>query len=336
MAGDSPKRRSRANRLVFPAAEPEYRAARQRCAEACARYNDQAEFASPEQRARLWQQIVLERPKGATSNRTAAHSEGEILPTGRKAAGNLNTRSDITADEATRKAPPAAGSSAVEPGSSHSSGDSQTSPRPQCVSTSPEGRPAIKDTPPPSPEFADVQPKASVPVGQESAVDEYAISTPPPSRKPSRSDLLDSETRGGVESVEGEQEHDPAVTNPFIVDAPYVKPPVHIDYGTNLIVGAGTFINRNFVVIDSPICYVRIGERCLFGPNVTLATVEHPLDADERRGPIGAPSFASDIEIGDECWIAADVKILCGVKIGSGCVIGAGSVVTKVSRSCAR
>lgn len=54
-------------------------------------------------------------------------------------------------------------------------------------------------------------------------------------------------------------------------------------------------------------------------------------DADERISPIGAPSIASSIEVGDECWIAAGVKILCGVKIGSGCVIGAGSVVTKVS-----
>jgi len=133
-------------------------------------------------------------------------------------------------------------------------------------------------------------------------------------------------TRGPTEDL---QEHDPAVTNPFIVNAPYVKPPVYIDYGTNLHIGNGTFINRNFVVIDSPVCQIRIGERCLFGPNVILAAVEHPLDADERISPIGAPSYASSIEIGDECWIAAGVKILCGVKIGSGCVIGAGSVVTK-------
>jgi acetyltransferase-like isoleucine patch superfamily enzyme len=54
------------------------------------------------------------------------------------------------------------------------------------------------------------------------------------------------------------------------------------------------------------------------------------LDADKRVSPIGAPSYASSIEIGNDCWIAAGVKILCGVKIGNGCVIGAGSVVTKV------
>jgi carbonic anhydrase/acetyltransferase-like protein (isoleucine patch superfamily) len=54
-------------------------------------------------------------------------------------------------------------------------------------------------------------------------------------------------------------------------------------------------------------------------------------DADERISAIGSPSIASDIEIGDNCWIAAGVMVLCGVRIGAGCVIGAGSVVTKVS-----
>jgi acetyltransferase-like isoleucine patch superfamily enzyme len=125
-------------------------------------------------------------------------------------------------------------------------------------------------------------------------------------------------------------EHDPAVTDPFIVDVPYVKSPVYIDYGTNLHVGKRTFINRNFVVIDSPVCPVWIGDRCQLGPNVTLAAVEHPLNAKERLSPLGAPSYASSIIIGDDCWIAAGVIILCGVTIGSGCVVGAGSVVTKV------
>ena len=35
------------------------------------------------------------------------------------------------------------------------------------------------------------------------------------------------------------------------------------------------------------------------------------------------------INIGDDVWIGADVKILDGVSIGKGAVIGAGSTVTK-------
>jgi acetyltransferase-like isoleucine patch superfamily enzyme len=145
----------------------------------------------------------------------------------------------------------------------------------QTHSTSPEARPAVtRVTPPPSPEFKDVQPSSPT-TGNEHLVEEYVIAhTPPPSRKASQPEL-----DAGLEiaSSGSENEHDPSVTNPFIVNAPYVKPPVHIDYGSNLHIGAGTFINRNFIAIDSPVCHIRIGERCQFGPNVMLAAVEHPL-----------------------------------------------------------
>ena len=55
------------------------------------------------------------------------------------------------------------------------------------------------------------------------------------------------------------------------------------------------------------------------------------LDCHERSGPTGAPSFAMDVNIGDDCWIGGRVTILGGVSIGRGCAIGAGSLVTKVS-----
>ncbi|KKY26180.1 putative dna mismatch repair protein muts [Diplodia seriata] len=117
--------------------------------------------------------------------------------------------------------------------------------------------------------------------------------------------------------------------NPFSKGAPYVKPPVHIDYGTNLQIGASTFINRNFTVCDTPVLPVTIGERCLIGPNTSIYAVGHPLDYRERAGPLGAPSLASSVTIEDDCWIGGSVIIMPGVRIGRGCVIGAGSVVTK-------
>ncbi|KAF2405631.1 trimeric LpxA-like protein, partial [Trichodelitschia bisporula] len=110
---------------------------------------------------------------------------------------------------------------------------------------------------------------------------------------------------------------------------PYVKAPVWIDYGTRLRVGSTSFINRGLVVTDSPVAEVRIGERCLLGPGVCLAAVEHPLDPAQRGGPLGAPTYAADIVIEDDCWICAGVTIVGGVTIGRGSTIGAGAVLTK-------
>ncbi|KAF2146625.1 uncharacterized protein K452DRAFT_218838, partial [Aplosporella prunicola CBS 121167] len=114
----------------------------------------------------------------------------------------------------------------------------------------------------------------------------------------------------------------------------YAKPPLYIDYGTNLHIGSSTFINRNFTVLDTPVLPVSIGERCLIGPNVSIYAVSHPLDWQERNGPLGAPSLASEVRIEDDVWIGGGVIIMPGVKIGKGCVIGAGSVVTKVHKTC--
>jgi acetyltransferase-like isoleucine patch superfamily enzyme len=150
-------------------------------------------------------------------------------------------------------------------------------------------RPAV--TPPPSPEYKESRSQETISINREHAddVDEYAITTdtPPPSRK---SSLLKLKLKRPEPTPVSNEEHDPAITNPFIVNAPYVKPPCYIDYGTNLHVGAGTFINRNFMVIDSPVCQIRIGDRCLFGPNVILAAVEHPLgeyNSDSRACSLG-------------------------------------------------
>ena len=191
-----------------------------------------------------------------------------------KEDGKTNPGPDITDNDATREAPLVNGPAAAEPATPHSPKMSQALKRSPVVSTSPKGRPAV--TPPPSPEYKENRSKNPIAVNGEHAVEDYTIAdTPPPSRKSSLLKLKRSEAT--QDPTEDLQEHDPAITNPFIVNAPYVKPPVWIDYGTNLHIGNGTFINRGFVVIDSPVCHIRIGERCLFGPNVILAAVEHPL-----------------------------------------------------------
>lgn len=104
----------------------------------------------------------------------------------------------------------------------------------------------------------------------------------------------------------------------------HIEKPVRIDYGHNIHMGSHIFINFNWTVLDC--CKVTIGDNVFIGPNVSLYTAHHPINAEERAKHIG---FAEPITIGNDVWIGGDVTILAGVAIGDGCVIGAGSVVTK-------
>ncbi len=109
--------------------------------------------------------------------------------------------------------------------------------------------------------------------------------------------------------------------------------PIRFHYGIHTKIGKNTFINFDFTCQDD--AQVTIGENCDFGPNVTIVTPLHPLLADERKSircPDGVDRRmcrALPVNIGDGCWICANVTILPGVTIGDNCVIGAGSVVTR-------
>ncbi|KAI9373061.1 trimeric LpxA-like protein [Aspergillus egyptiacus] len=107
---------------------------------------------------------------------------------------------------------------------------------------------------------------------------------------------------------------------------PWIEPPIHIDYGYNIKVGSGVFINFNCTILDT--CTVSIGSRTLIGPNVSLFSGTHPVDPEVRDGTNG-PEMGRPIVIGQDCWIAGNVVVLPGVRIGDGCTVGAGSVVTR-------
>ena len=116
-------------------------------------------------------------------------------------------------------------------------------------------------------------------------------------------------------------------------DGVFVQGPVTFHYGVHTKIGKGTFINFNFTCQDD--APVTIGENCNFGPNVTIVTPVHPMLADERRllrCPDGSEKrlcWAKPVQIGNDCWLGANVVVCPGVTIGDNCVIGAGSVVTR-------
>ncbi len=103
-----------------------------------------------------------------------------------------------------------------------------------------------------------------------------------------------------------------------------VKPPVYVDYGENIRIGARTFINFNLTALD--VAPISIGEDCQIGPNVQLLTPTHPVEPGPRRDKLEA---AQPIVIGDNVWLGGGVIVCPGVTIGDNSVIGAGAVVTR-------
>ena len=114
----------------------------------------------------------------------------------------------------------------------------------------------------------------------------------------------------------------------------YLQGPVWIDFGTNLHIGADSFANFNFTVMDEG--PVTIGRSVFIGPNVSLVTAIHPMCPADRNsfynpktGCVTNLERTGAIVIGDDYWLGAGVIVCPGVTIGAGCVIGAGAVVTR-------
>ncbi|KAH3667523.1 hypothetical protein OGAPHI_003172 [Ogataea philodendri] len=105
---------------------------------------------------------------------------------------------------------------------------------------------------------------------------------------------------------------------------PLIETPFSCDYGLNIVAGDDLYINANAVLLDTSL--IILGNNCKIGPNVTITTADHPLDANGRSEGL---DYSRKVIIGDNCWIAANATILPGVQLGDNVVVGAGSVVTK-------
>jgi maltose O-acetyltransferase len=103
-----------------------------------------------------------------------------------------------------------------------------------------------------------------------------------------------------------------------------VRPPFHCDYGFNIRLGAGVFLNYNCVILD--VVEVVIGEGTQLGPAVHIYTADHPRDPAERRKGL---EFGRSVRIGKHAWIGGGAIILPGITIGDDAIIGAGSIVTR-------
>ena len=105
----------------------------------------------------------------------------------------------------------------------------------------------------------------------------------------------------------------------------YIEPPLHANWGGHHVhFGNGVYANFNLTLVDDTHIYV--GDRTMFGPNVTVATAGHPILPELRAQGY---QYNAPVRIGKNCWIGAGAIIVPGVTIGDNVVIGAGSVVTK-------
>ena len=115
--------------------------------------------------------------------------------------------------------------------------------------------------------------------------------------------------------------HKPLPPNTFIL------PPFYTDFGVNITLGQGVYINIGCTIQDFG--GVTIGDGCQIGHHVKILTVTHEMDP-EHRGDFSV----SPVTIGKNVWIGAGATILPGVTIGNGAVIGADAVVTKDVGAC--
>ena len=105
----------------------------------------------------------------------------------------------------------------------------------------------------------------------------------------------------------------------------YIELPFRANWGGHHVhFGSGIYANSNLTIVDDG--HVYVGDKVMFGPNVMIATANHPIEPTLRAKGL---QYNKDVYVGENTWIGAGVIIVPGVRIGKNTVIGGGSVVTK-------
>lgn len=103
-----------------------------------------------------------------------------------------------------------------------------------------------------------------------------------------------------------------------------IRPPFYCDYGYNIRLGHGVFINFGCIFLD--VVGIEVGDGCQIGAAVQVLTADHPRDPALRRQGFES---GKPVRIGQNVWIGGGAIILPGVTVGDDAIIGAGSVVTR-------
>ena len=100
----------------------------------------------------------------------------------------------------------------------------------------------------------------------------------------------------------------------------YLMPPIQIDFGCQMKIGRGVFVNHSLTCMAAG--GITIDDGVMIGPNVRIVTDNH--DFANRMVLRCKP-----IHICRNAWIGVGAIILPGVTIGENAVVAAGAVVTK-------
>lgn len=104
----------------------------------------------------------------------------------------------------------------------------------------------------------------------------------------------------------------------------WIEPPFYCDYGENIELGDGVYLNFGCVMLDCAM--IRLARNVMVGPYVQFYAGFHPLDARER---IKGTELAALITVEENVWLGGGIILCPGVTVGANTTIGAGSVVTK-------